>query len=111
MNKPWDHIVILIAIVLVVLPVVTVGWMAFDYLKYSTVTHQTCQGYDWWEDEAECAAEFALDKNDPRYCRIDLLGEVSDLCASIYAEQTIDITTCKQIDLLSAKDKCQQRFE
>lgn len=110
MKKPWNHIVILIAILLLLLPIAGLGWIAFGYLKYGTATHQACQGYEWWEDEAECAAEFALSKNDPRYCRINLFGEIGDVCASIFADSTTDPATCKMIDHLPSRDQCEQRF-
>lgn len=87
-----------------------ITWIGLSYLRYSLVMQWVCQEYDWWEDEAECAAQFALHKNDPRYCRVGVFSELTDVCHSIYAEKTTDASTCKKIDSIRAKNRCQNRF-
>lgn len=109
--KLWIKIIIGLAIIPVLVYLGLLGWIVFDYLKYGSVTQQACGDNDWWEDVAECAAQLALEKNDPRYCRINWSGEIGDVCALIYAEKTTDSNTCKKIDLLTAQNKCQRRFE
>ena len=100
------------AVVLIsALPFLIIGWIAIGYAVYGHEARLQCADFEWWEDYANCAAEIALEKNDPRYCRISVVSEVSDVCMLIYAEQTFDGTTCRKIDNSEAKQNCQARFE
>lgn len=107
----WLKIIIGLAIVPVLVCLGLLGWIIFGYIKYGSVIEQACADKVWWEDKAQCAANVALAKNDPRYCRINHFGETGDLCALLYAEQTTDPTTCQNIDLIEAEQKCVKRFQ
>ena len=101
---------LLILGLIILIPLIVCGYFGYSYFKYSVMSQLTCRGFEWWEDKAECAADLALKENDPRYCRIDLLGEVGDLCATIYASQTTDPATCPAIDNIQAEEQCKERF-
>jgi len=111
MKKRSSLVIIATVIVAGSLPFIILGMLGINYWRFGHVTKVACGQEMWWEDQAECAAQFALEKNDPRYCRIDLFGEIGDLCNLLYSQQTKDVATCSKIDLLEAKEKCRQRLQ
>lgn len=103
--------IVFIVIAILAVPLIVCSYLGYSYFKYSAVTKLSCKNFDWWEDKAECAANLSLRENNPRYCRIDLFGEVGDLCATLYAKQTMDPTTCPAIDNILAEQQCKERFD